>query len=39
VSGFIVNNVLSPFIVEPAWMVSDGESTIREDRTPEFQGE
>lgn len=39
VSGFIVNNVLSPFIMEPAWMVSDGESTIREDRTPEFQGE
>ena len=30
VQGFVVNSVLGPFMVEPAWMVSDGEATIRE---------
>ncbi len=30
VQGFVVNSVLGPFMVEPAWMVSNGESTIRE---------
>ncbi len=30
VNGFVVNSVLWPFMVEPAWMVSDGEATIRE---------
>lgn len=30
VRGFVVNSVLGPFIDEPAWMVSEGEATIRE---------
>ena len=30
VNGFVVNSVLWPFMVEPAWMVSAGETTIRE---------
>jgi enoyl-CoA hydratase/3-hydroxyacyl-CoA dehydrogenase len=30
VQGFVVNSVLGPFMVEPAWMVSSGEATIRE---------
>jgi len=30
VNGFVVNGVLGPFITEPAWMVSEGEATIRE---------
>ncbi|MFW6265465.1 MAG: 3-hydroxyacyl-CoA dehydrogenase/enoyl-CoA hydratase family protein [Halanaeroarchaeum sp.] len=30
VNGFVVNSVLGPFVDEPAWMVSDGEATIRE---------
>jgi enoyl-CoA hydratase/3-hydroxyacyl-CoA dehydrogenase len=30
VRGFVVNTVLGPFMGEPAWMVSDGETTIRE---------
>jgi 3-hydroxyacyl-CoA dehydrogenase len=30
VQGFVVNSVLGPFMVEPAWMVSNGEATIRE---------
>ncbi|MDS0298387.1 3-hydroxyacyl-CoA dehydrogenase NAD-binding domain-containing protein [Halogeometricum sp. S1BR25-6] len=30
VSGFVVNTVLGPYIGEPAWMVSDGEATVRE---------
>ncbi|WP_435359508.1 3-hydroxyacyl-CoA dehydrogenase/enoyl-CoA hydratase family protein [Haloarchaeobius sp. DFWS5] len=30
VRGFVVNSVLGPFIDEPAWMVSNGEATIRE---------
>lgn len=30
VQGFVVNSVLGPFMVEPAWMVSNDEATIRE---------
>ncbi|EMA48037.1 3-hydroxyacyl-CoA dehydrogenase, partial [Halococcus saccharolyticus DSM 5350] len=30
VQGFVVNSVLGPFMVEPAWMVSNGEATIQE---------
>ena len=30
VRGFVVNTVLGPFGDEPAWMVSNGEATIRE---------
>jgi enoyl-CoA hydratase/3-hydroxyacyl-CoA dehydrogenase len=30
VNGFVVNTVLGPFTDEPAWMVSNGEATIRE---------
>jgi len=30
VRGFVVNTVLGPFSAEPAWMVSDGEATVRE---------
>nr|WP_049996734.1 3-hydroxyacyl-CoA dehydrogenase [Halococcus sediminicola] len=30
VNGFVVNSVLWPFMVEPAWMVSAGEATVRE---------
>lgn len=30
VHRFVVNNVLGPFIDEPHWMVSEGETTIRE---------
>ncbi|HET7325612.1 MAG TPA: 3-hydroxyacyl-CoA dehydrogenase NAD-binding domain-containing protein [Halococcus sp.] len=30
VQGFVVNSVLGPFMVEPAWMVSNNEATIRE---------
>lgn len=30
VQGFVVNSVLGPFMVEPAWMVSADETTIRE---------
>jgi len=30
VNGFVVNGVLFPFMIEPAWMVSNGESAIRE---------
>ncbi|MDS0293245.1 3-hydroxyacyl-CoA dehydrogenase/enoyl-CoA hydratase family protein [Halogeometricum luteum] len=30
VSGFVVNTVLGPYIAEPAWMVSEGEATVRE---------
>jgi len=30
VNGFVVNGVLGPFINEPAWMVSEGEATVRE---------
>lgn len=30
VRGFIVNTILGPFGLEPAWMVSEGETTIRE---------
>jgi len=30
VRGFVVNTVLGPYISEAAWMVSDGEATIRQ---------
>ncbi|OUJ18238.1 3-hydroxyacyl-CoA dehydrogenase some fused to Enoyl-CoA hydratase [Methanonatronarchaeum thermophilum] len=30
VRGFIVTNILKPFYVEPMWMVSRGEATIKE---------
>ena len=30
VRGFVVNTVLGPFVSEAAWMVSDGEATIRQ---------
>src|SRR5699024_2087736 len=30
VQGFVVNSVLGPFMVEPAWMVSNDGTTIRE---------
>ncbi|WP_137283768.1 3-hydroxyacyl-CoA dehydrogenase/enoyl-CoA hydratase family protein [Halorussus salinisoli] len=30
VNGFVVNTVLGPFTDEPAWMVSNGEATVRE---------
>ncbi len=30
VQGFVVNSVLGPFMVEPAWMVSNDEATIRQ---------
>ncbi|EMA55905.1 3-hydroxyacyl-CoA dehydrogenase [Halococcus salifodinae DSM 8989] len=30
VQGFVVNSVLGPFMVEPAWMVSNSEATIQE---------
>jgi enoyl-CoA hydratase/3-hydroxyacyl-CoA dehydrogenase len=30
VNGFVVNGVLFPFMIEPAWMVSNDEATIRE---------
>src|SRR6056297_3418803 len=30
VPGFVVNAVLGPYVAEPAWMVSDGEATVRE---------
>ncbi|MGZ0747695.1 3-hydroxyacyl-CoA dehydrogenase/enoyl-CoA hydratase family protein [Haloparvum sp. AD34] len=30
VRGFVVNTVLGPFSAEPAWMVSNGEATVRE---------
>ncbi|QFU81326.1 3-hydroxyacyl-CoA dehydrogenase/enoyl-CoA hydratase family protein [Natronorubrum aibiense] len=30
VRGFVVNTIVGPFIGEPAWMVSDGEATIRQ---------
>jgi 3-hydroxyacyl-CoA dehydrogenase len=30
VQGFVVNSVLGPFMVEPAWMVSNDEATVRE---------
>ena len=30
VHGFVVNSVLFPYILEPAWMVSNGEATIKE---------
>ncbi|MFC7198872.1 3-hydroxyacyl-CoA dehydrogenase/enoyl-CoA hydratase family protein [Halospeciosus flavus] len=30
VNGFVVNSVLGPFMDEPAWMVSNNESTIRQ---------
>ncbi|MFB6093676.1 MAG: 3-hydroxyacyl-CoA dehydrogenase/enoyl-CoA hydratase family protein [Halanaeroarchaeum sp.] len=30
VNGFVVNSVLGPYMDEPAWMVSEGETTIRE---------
>jgi enoyl-CoA hydratase/3-hydroxyacyl-CoA dehydrogenase len=30
VNGFVVNGVLFPFMMEPAWMVSNDETTIRE---------
>ncbi|WP_129116563.1 3-hydroxyacyl-CoA dehydrogenase/enoyl-CoA hydratase family protein [Halegenticoccus tardaugens] len=30
VRGFVVNSVLGPFVSEPAWMVSNGEATIRQ---------
>jgi enoyl-CoA hydratase/3-hydroxyacyl-CoA dehydrogenase len=29
VRGFVVNTIVGPFIGEPAWMVSEGEATIR----------
>jgi enoyl-CoA hydratase/3-hydroxyacyl-CoA dehydrogenase len=29
VHGFVVNTVLGPFSAEPAWMVSNGEATVR----------
>jgi len=30
VRGFVVNTVLGPYISEAAWMVSDGEATVRQ---------
>lgn len=30
VHGFVVNTVLGPFMDEPAWMVSEGEATIKQ---------
>ena len=30
VRGFVINTVLGPFEDEPAWMVSNGEATVRE---------
>ena len=30
INGFVVNSVLFPFMIEPAWMVSNDEATIRE---------
>ena len=30
VRGFVVNSVLGPFGSEPAWMVSEGEATVKE---------
>ena len=30
VRGFVVNTVLGPFLNEPMWMVSEGETTVRE---------
>nr|WP_284032111.1 3-hydroxyacyl-CoA dehydrogenase [Halobaculum sp. DT31] len=29
VHGFVVNSVLGPFMQEPAWLVSNGEATVR----------
>lgn len=30
VRGFVVNTIVGPFIGEPAWMISEGEATIRQ---------
>jgi enoyl-CoA hydratase/3-hydroxyacyl-CoA dehydrogenase len=30
VRGFVVNNVLLPFLIEPAWMVSNDDATIKQ---------